>query len=234
MTLSASTDMWTGGSTANQASTGSNDVLLRGSDAERAQPIDLSASPTVIGGGAFGTSTEIKPTGPWAEDQNGPYETAKRAGFADGLRQGMDQAVEDCRAATQITLEPLIDALETGIAAFDEAMKARSRELSAEATTLALEIAAVVLGREVAAATDPGAEAIVRCLDVAPDIGDVCVHLHPEDAELLGDQADLAGRTLTIVPDGSLERGDAVVRVNDATIDGRLSSALERVAEVLQ
>ena len=105
--------------------------------------------------------------------------------------------------------------------------------MATEAVDLALQIAEAVLGRELAVASDPGADAIARCLEIAPSTGDLVARLHPDDATRLGEVLGLADRQLTVVADPSLQPGDAVVTINDSMIDARLAEALRRVGEVL-
>lgn len=89
------------------------------------------------------------------------------------------------------------------------------------------------MAREVRTATDPGAEAIARCLAMAPLPGAVVAHLSPADVERLGPLPALDGRPFTVMADPTLASGDARVTVADTLVDGRLDDALARVAELL-
>lgn len=217
-----------------------NDILIRGDQAARARPIDLvqSRSPK-----------DIQPVGPWADELEQTREEARAAGFAQGreeghilgLKEGRTQAEREVakvasEADAQVTA--LREVVETTLASlnarFAEQMAAISEEASASTVDLALEIAEAVLGHEVAASADPGAAAIARCLELAPANGELKAHLHPEDLMILGDVPGIEGRSLSLIPDPSLQRGDAIVTVNDATIDARLSESLRRVAEALR
>ncbi|MEL7157541.1 MAG: FliH/SctL family protein, partial [Actinomycetota bacterium] len=92
----------------------------------------------------------------------------------------------------------------------------------------------LVLDREVAAATDPGLDSIRRCLAVAPEATDLVARLHPDDAASMELVMEVAGRRVAIVADPNLSIGEAVVEADDSVIDGRISEALERVAQVLR
>jgi flagellar assembly protein FliH len=124
--------------------------------------------------------------------------------------------------------------LETLTEQLDHRAAEQAERSATEAVELALEIAAVILDREVAVAADPGAEAIARCLAVTPHDGELIAHLHPDDVHLLGEVAGLGARSLTVVADDRVRQGDAVVKIDESLVDGRLAGALDRVAEVLR
>lgn len=202
------------------------EILLRGEAARRARPIDLAAPSS--------TRAELAPVGPWAGENNDSAEAARRKGYAQGLLEGRE-------VGRQAGIDEL-DRRNTEMAAavrhlvdrHEREAEELGKHLASEVAELALEIAAAILDREVRVAVDPGAEAIARCLDIAPMLGDLVAQLHPEDAKRLGTIAELAERQLTVVADPGLQPGDAIVTIDDTTIDGRLSEALDRVREVLR
>lgn len=217
----------------------SNDILIRGDQAARAQPIDLVKTQSAV------KTQEPQPVGPWADELEQTREQARMAGFAQGreeghnlgLKEGKSQAEREVamiRAEAEAEVSALRDAVEALTANFAEQMNRISEEAATSTVELALEIAEAVLGHEVAVADDPGAAAIARCLELAPANGELNAHLNPEDLMILGDVPGLEGRKLTLTPDSSLQRGDAIVTVNEATIDARLSESLRRVAEALR
>lgn len=105
-------------------------------------------------------------------------------------------------------------------------------ELASHSVSLALRIAEAVLGREVATAADPGADALRRALTSVPPLVPVTVRMHPADRALL-EPGVLEGRPVTFVDDPALRRGDAVVETDSSVVDATLDAALERVREVL-
>ncbi|MGF1595942.1 MAG: FliH/SctL family protein [Acidimicrobiales bacterium] len=206
-----------------------NQLLLRGRVAETAKAIDLAVYHR-----RTQTDHHVAPTGPWAAEADETYEQARDAGIAEGRRQGFEQGRSEGLGAARAELASALAALDAAGRRFADLADKLDRQAAAQATALALEIAAAVVGGHVAAAADPGAEAIARCLAVAPAEGEVTVRLHPEDVAVLGRSVSADGRPLTIVADPRLGRGDAVVTVDDTMIDGRLDHALERVTEVLR
>jgi flagellar assembly protein FliH len=225
----------------------SNDILIRGDQAARATPIDLvqtHASPI---------AQQAQPVGPWADELEQTREQARMTGFAQGREEGHNLGLKEGRAhaereaeqqvamitaETEAKVNALNEVVQTTMdsltAGFAEQIARISDEASSSTVELALEIAEAVLGHQVAAADDPGAAAIARCLELAPASGELNAHLNPEDLMILGDVPSLEGRKLTLTPDSSLQRGDAIVTVNEATIDARLSESLRRVAEALR
>lgn len=202
-----------------------SDILIRGDEAARAQRIDLVSREA---------TTSANAVGPWAEQLNALHESARQQGFEQGRTEGHRVGVEQGRqamaasgASLAASVDRLLSQLETQSAALGET-------LSAKTVDLALEIAAAVLGREISVTEDPGAEAIARCLEMAPATGDLFARLNPDDAAELGRIEGLADRGLIITADPALQRGDAIVTINEATIDGRLGESLRRVAEALR
>lgn len=209
-------------------------MILRGADAARAQPIDLLASDLAAPADRPG----LDPTGPWAADIDSVYDEARAAGFDDGFGRGRQEGYEaglaEGREEIARTNVELMATLETLLARIDQELTAVVERVAGEATGLAMEITEALLGRELESSSDPGAEAIARCLVVAPTTGDITAHLNPTDVAMLGDLGGLDARPITIIADSTVERGDAVVRVDETLIDGRLDRALDRVAEVLR
>jgi flagellar assembly protein FliH len=198
--------------------------VLRGDEAARAQRIDLAGPQD---------QASLSPTGLWAVQVNDTLAEARADGFAVGHQEGLEAGKEQGRAQVEHQtklLTAVVEALQTRTA---DQINEMAQRLAWEATNLALAIAEAILGREIGCAADPGAEAIARCLELAPPAGAITAHLHPDDIELLGSVLGMENRELTVVPDAKLERGDAVMMVDQTVIDGRLTRALERVAEVL-
>ncbi len=203
----------------------SNDILIRGDEAARAQPIDL-VNPQPMG--------HHDAVGPWAEQINNLYETAKRQGFEQGLAEGREAGIEHGRRQMADLNASLAGTASKLFAEIDARSAEAGQQIAAKATELALEIASAVLNREIASSEDPGAEALARCVDLAPTNGDLLARLNPLDAAELQRVEGLGDRGLVITADPTLGRGDAIVTVNDVTIDARISESLRRVAEALR
>lgn len=206
----------------------SNDILIRGDEAARAQPIDLcNPQPQV-------PVQHRDAVGPWAEQINGLYENAKRQGYEQGVAEGRQVGIEYGRQQ-MADLNSSLAATASRLFAEIGARSAEANEKMATKTVeLALEIASAVLDREIATSEDPGGEALSRCIDLAPTTGDLFARLSPADAAELSRVDGLGDRGLMITPDPALGRGDAIVTINDVTIDARISESLRRVAEALR
>ncbi len=207
-------------------------ILLRGEEANRAKRLDLVAGTDL---------NELGAVGPWAQQLDDERESARASGFQQGRQEGLAAGLEAARYKTQQhldgldqhrrelgeTVEAVINGLNGHIDAFGE-------DLAQRATSLALEIARAVLDREVQVSEDPGAEAIARCLELAPTTGCLSVQLNPEDAERLSEIPNIGAREFVVNPDPHLASGDTIITVDDLVIDGRLSEALRRVEEALR
>ncbi len=199
--------------------------VLTGAEAARARRIDLV--------GPAEDSSALAPTGPWAAEAAKAFEQARQAGHAAGLRQGFADGTASAWAEAQAEVDRMADAVDILGAEVEARVAAAIAELIDRTTGLALVIAEAIVAREVRTALDPGAEAIARCLAMAPLPGAVVAHVNPGDADRLGPLPQLEGRPFTVVPDPALASGEARVTVADTLVDGRLDEALARVAELL-
>lgn len=199
----------------------SSESLVRGDEAARAQPVDLAAQRP---------RGKLSPVGPWVGEIR---DQAQEEGFAQGRAEGHELGFREGYEHAELRQNELAAAIDSLLNQLEQRSSELSDRMATEAVDLALQIAEAVLGRELAVASDPGADAIARCLEIAPSTGDLVARLHPDDATRLGEVLGLADRQLTVVADPSLQPGDAVVTINDSTIDARLAEALRRVGEVL-
>lgn len=206
-----------------------NQILIRGDAAAQAQAIDLVRQTA---------GAPVSAVGPWAAELEEAREAAREAGFEQGQSEGMTLGLQQGRQQMQQQMDQrlaeLSATLDNVLDEIDERTRQATVDIADQVTDLSLEIARAVLGHEVALAVDPGADAITRCLELAPASGDVVARLHPADLAQLGEVTALANRKLSVTADPSLARGDAVITVDDATIDARLNESLRRVAEALR
>lgn len=164
------------------------------------------------------------------------------AGWAEGRRKAQelaDQAVADRAAYEQQATaqlradqQALVATLSGALADVDATLAQRQELVATEAVDLALRIAEAVLGRELAALTDAGAEALRRALAEVPPTVAATVRLHPADAAAL-DRTTLEGRPVTVVSDPTVSAGGAVLETEATTVDASIESALARVREAL-
>ena len=166
-------------------------------------------------------------------------------GYASGLTAAADVArrnAEDGRADGEAAerqrdahLSRAVELLLTAAGAFRSAEQVAVAEVEDTVVELALSVARAVLRRELAASTDPGADALARALALAPQDCPVTVRLHPDDVRTLGDVSCLApGRELVVVADPAVEHGGCVAEAAGRSIDAQVGPALARVAAVLR
>ena len=155
------------------------------------------------------------------------------AGFEEGYGAGYTHGIDDARRHVEL-LGQLVERLGREADALAARETTARAELEDQVVAVAMQIAEVIVGHELAQPDARGRDAIARALALAPAHGDVTARLHPADIAVLGDAADLApGRVLAIVPDPSLTPGDCIIDVASCRIDARVSAAVERAREVL-
>jgi flagellar assembly protein FliH len=104
----------------------------------------------------------------------------------------------------------------------------------------AIDLAEVVVGREVRDAEGRGLTALRRALASAPEHEDVVVRLHPADlaAVTSGDVtallAERAGAAVDLVSDTGVLPGDAVAEFPGGSVDARVATALTRMRTALR
>jgi flagellar assembly protein FliH len=162
----------------------------------------------------------------WAEGQRA------HAARAAAARDEQERVVSERSAHLLLAQHSAVSALEAAVRRCADTTRELHAALSDKAVDLALELAEAILGRELEAATDPGADALRRALATVPVETAVVVRLHPEDAAAL-DHSLLADRPVTVVADHATARGDALVETEAGVIDAGIATAVARVREVL-
>ncbi|WP_104166935.1 FliH/SctL family protein [Arthrobacter sp. SX1312] len=163
------------------------------------------------------------------------------AGYADGLalaraelaehRARLDAEHAAARAQADIVLAQRLRVLDTAARAFD----ARTAPVIDEARTRILDAAVgiteALLGRALEDGPSSARAAVARALRGAEGVEVRAVRLHPADLAVLtpGD----APAAVRLVPDASLQRGDAVAECPDGHVDACLGTALARVRSAL-
>jgi len=175
-----------------------------------------------------------------------PDRAAHAAGWAAGYAAGARLAAQDAAAQAQLVAEEHARTAQAhaaehaaALAALDLAARALdAREAPVLATALAtvheaaLALATALLGVELADASAAARAALARVLDT-PDLPDgTVVRLHPRDAAALA-AAGGAPAGLEVVPDPTLEPGDALAEHADGVLDARLRGAVDRARAAL-
>jgi flagellar assembly protein FliH len=203
--------------------------VLRGKDAEAAGAAALSSD---LGKGRNEFSGMVDPA-LVERVLNEAREEGFQTGYAEGLARAEGAADAAGREAER-RIQSAMAALMSGAGAFAQRQATALADIEDEVAALAFELATALIGRELASAQNPGRDAVARALGLAPHRVDVIIRLHPDDAALVPDPAELApGRGVTMVADPGVERGGCVLDAGGAHVDAQLGPALERVRAAL-
>lgn len=174
-------------------------------------------------------------------------------GWAAGLRDGRAAAAataaevaelravehKEAEARRDAELLEAVAALHRAAAALQDAAADICDRIAGQATELAFAATEELVGRELAAAVDPGADAVRRVLAALPASGAVTVRLpaalvtDPAVRAAAADLDDSPGLSVTIAGSADLGPGDAVVETDTQVVDLRVGPALARLREVL-
>jgi flagellar assembly protein FliH len=170
-------------------------------------------------------------------------QTATDDGYRIGYQAGFDAALADAAAAIDSreqqrasNLAAVIQELAEAAERIEEHHSAIVAEMETQIVALAIDIAETLVGHDIATSTNPGLDALVRALHLAPTTNAVSAQLHPDDYATLTASADwerFADQGLTIIENAQLQRGDCIVDAEATRIDARLAPALARVREVI-
>jgi len=161
----------------------------------------------------------------WAEGRRAAEQEAHRTELAAAEQREREE--ERREAEHRAAVRALLDAA----AALEESAAQTCTAVQTHAVRLAAQLTEALVGHELAAAKSPGLGAVRRALALMPGEPVARIRVTPEEAadpEL----AALAGAAV-VVADPTLSRGDALVETDTGVVDARVSSALERVLEVL-
>jgi flagellar assembly protein FliH len=177
-------------------------------------------------------------------------EEARAEGFAAGWAEGRRVAAAEAEdrvmaeqaalaeqlAFAQASVEAAVTALGAAAADLEQRSVAPLAEITDVVIAAAISLAEAIIGRELAVASEPGADALRRALDLAPGHRPITVRMNPADLVALGPSGtslELDGRTVTLLADGALAAGDAVADCGATHVDARIGAALDRAREVL-
>ncbi len=182
----------------------------------------------------------VFPTLHAAGDPEG-YARGHAAGYAAGLRRAAaEAAVRDEQQRSQQAASRAADLARTdhAVAVLQAAagdLVARTAPVLAEAdaqlVAAAIDLAEMILGRELSDAPSGARAALARALSASDSSDVVAVRLHPDDAALVTPEAERAG--VSVAADARLRRGDAVAVYPDGELDARIGTALGRARAVL-
>ena len=152
---------------------------------------------------------------------------AEIAQLRDSIRAEAARAAELAAAEVRSALE----ALSRAAADFGARQAPVLQSVDGAIAAAALELAEAVVGRELATGDGSARAALERASGEAVPEGSL-VRLNPQDiAVIAGTGTTWAG--MELVPDASLQRGDAVVELVHGSIDARISASLQRARAAL-
>ena len=126
------------------------------------------------------------------------------AGYADGLRAAERHTIVQ-EAQRGQELETLRNCFGDAQRAFEHALGQALADFEAALAEASMMLAEAIIGRELAVAENPGKDAIIRALAMAPQQFAVSARCNPEDADRLGDPQVLFGdRDVTVVADPAI------------------------------
>ena len=162
------------------------------------------------------------------------------AGYAAGRKQAEAEAAvlreqisaEAARATALATAElrAANDALARAAAEFRARQVPVLASVDASIAAAAIELAEAIVGHELSSGDGSARAAIERASAEAVPAGSV-VRLNPHDIRVIEAEGGAPG--VELVPDHSLQRGDAVVDLAHGSIDARVSASLARAKAVL-
>ena len=162
------------------------------------------------------------------------------AGYAAGRKQAEAEAAvlreqihaEAARATELATAElrAASDALARAAAELRARQLPALASVDASIASAAIELAEAIVGHELASGDGSARAALERASAEAVPEGTV-VRLNPQDIRVIEAEGGAPG--VELVPDHSLQRGDAVVDLAHGSIDARVSASLARARAVL-
>ncbi|WP_169514623.1 FliH/SctL family protein [Actinokineospora enzanensis] len=206
----------------------------------------MSLSPEHVGSVLRGDSAAVPfRVGVALSEQTGTRAGAHAEGYATGWAQGMREA-RTATAAARLRAQAELDRLvalraaqaDAALTAVDTAARQvqatsvrRTEELAGEVLAAAVHLAEAMLGAQLTAAvTESARHGLTRAIADLPATAAVVVRVNPLDhAELVAEGDPAPGRTVTLVADPAIARGDAIAQTAVTTVDATLANAVARI-----
>ena len=149
-------------------------------------------------------------------------EEGRAIGREEGERLAREQLAHDLDVAHRMAAE-LLEARHELIASAEP-----------QIVRLALEVARVVVAREVDADPDILKGSLTRAMLKAAGDERLRLRLHPDDVHRLGDYLDtlaarFASRGVEVIPDPTVGRAGVIVETRSGTVDARLETQLDKI-----
>jgi flagellar assembly protein FliH len=159
------------------------------------------------------------------------------AGYAAGRREATatldaelaalhaEQAEVLAAARTEVAAAAAL--LRSASAAWRDAVQSAGEVADQAVLAAAVELATVIVGAELADHERSALAAARRALAAASGAPVQALHLHPADLAIVAESGDVAD--VRLVPDSTLQRGDALADLPDGAVDARIGTAVDRV-----
>ncbi len=169
---------------------------------------------------------------PTAEDLEKIHEQARQEGYQAGYEEGRAAALAEAVGARDAETAQIGELT----ANFMLALAEIEQNVGEQMLDLALEIASQVVRSTVSCRREALLPVIHEAMQSLPlHHGNIALHLHPEDAELLGASLhELSIQSgLHIAPDSNMARGSCTLRAGHSEIDATVASRWKRVIEAI-
>ncbi len=159
-----------------------------------------------------------------------------RQGFSKGLKQGESSANEKLEIA-ELKLSGLTSVLDSALAQLKAAAGAGLRASEADIASFSLKLAEEILGHESQLGAARVRLAVAKALEGVDPRVEVTARVSPEEypalKEIFETSAQEAGTELNLIADPAVERSGVILEVGATRIDAQISTALQRVKDVL-
>ncbi len=175
---------------------------------------------------------------PTAEDIEAMFEQARKEGRAEGHAEGLEAGLAEGRAAGEKKAYEEVrqeaQKLASVITNMDAALNELDGQIAEELVILAIELARQMVHHTLADHPTVVAETVREALQQLPQNA-VRVHLHPDDAALVGDalRDTLEHGHHRIVEDDTITRGGCRLEAAGSDIDATMETRWRRVLESL-
>ncbi|MCK6390573.1 MAG: flagellar assembly protein FliH [Azonexus sp.] len=169
---------------------------------------------------------------PTAEDIEQIHEQARQEGYQAGFEEGRAAALAEAAGAREAESARIAELT----AGFLQALASLEQDVGDQMLDLALEIASQVVRSTISCQREVLLPVIHEALQALPlHHGNIALHLHPEDAELLAESLrELTLQSgLHIAPDSQMPLGSCTLKAGHSEIDATLANRWKRVVEAI-
>lgn len=163
----------------------------------------------------------------------------KKQAAEEGKQTALKAVEASLRERADERLQTVLQAMGQAAAEIGRARDAWQKQWEEQAIRLSVAIAERIIRREVATHPEITLSLLHEALQLAAGSQQLTIHLHPQDCESLGSQADTLARrlaglaTVQVLPDATLTPGGCRIETEQGHIDAALETQLQRIAQEL-